>query len=222
MALKWEFKLFICFLVVSLLLTNFSLLVLLRSYLKSISKTQKTGKWSDKSLNIMPEFKLQLLLVKMLSINDTVLKVIRVGQWTVGDRLLQYKMSINEEAFGLLSTCNKSILKSPQNISLDLALQSYIIRSICKFCKLSVTNCICNTTNIIYKLTCICGDEYVGETSKEVQIRAKQHLKALINKKPELSSFAEHYISKHNLLSNSLVNDTSPFTLSILYKCNSY
>ena len=47
-----------------------------------------------------------------------------------------------------------------------------IIGPICKFCKLAVTNCVCNTTNIIYKLTCICGDEYVGETSKEAQIRA--------------------------------------------------
>ena len=43
-----------------------------------------------------------------------------------------------------------------------------------------------------------------------------------MDEKPELSSFATHYISKHNLLSNSLINDTSPFTLSILYKCNSY
>ena len=85
-----------------------------------------------------------------------------------------------------------------------------------------MTNCVCNTTNIIYKLTCICGDEYVGETSKEAQIRANQHLKALMDKKPELSSFAEHYITKHNLLSDSLINDTNPFTLSILYKCNSY
>ena len=97
-----------------------------------------------------------------------------------------------------------------------------IIRPICKFCKLSVTNCVCNTTNIIYKLTYICVDEYVGETSKEAQIRANQHLKTLMDKKVELPSFAEHDISKHNLLSNSLINDTSPFTLSILYKCNSY
>ena len=92
----------------------------------------------------------------------------------------------------------------------------------CKFCKLAKTNCICNITNIISKLTCICGDEYVGETSKEAQIRANQHLKALMDKKPELSSFAEHYITKHNLLSNSLINNTNLFTLSILYKCNSY
>ena len=44
----------------------------------------------------------------------------------------------------------------------------------------------------------------------------------IIDKKPELSSFAEHYITKHNLLSNSLINNTNPFTLSILYKYNSY
>ena len=43
-----------------------------------------------------------------------------------------------------------------------------------------------------------------------------------MDKKPELSNFAENYISMHNLLSNSLINDTSLFTLSILYKCNSY
>ena len=43
-----------------------------------------------------------------------------------------------------------------------------------------------------------------------------------MDKKPELSSFAEHYIFKHKQLSNSLINDTSPFTLLILYKCNSY
>ena len=85
-----------------------------------------------------------------------------------------------------------------------------------------MTNCLCNTTNIIYKLTYICGDEYVRETSKEARIRANQHLKALMDKKPELSSFAEHYISKYNLLSNSLINYTDPFTLSILYKCNFY
>ena len=54
----------------------------------------------------------------------------------------------------------------------------------CKFCKLAVTNCVCNRNNIIYKLTCVCGDEYVGETNKEAQIRANQHLKALMNKKP--------------------------------------
>ena len=81
---------------------------------------------------------------------------------------------------------------------------------------------VCNITNIINKLTCVYGDEYVGETSEEAQIRANQHLKALMDKKPKLSSFAEHYITKHNLLSNSLINDTNPFTLSILYKCNSY
>ena len=91
-----------------------------------------------------------------------------------------------------------------------------IIGPICKFCKLAVTNCICNTTNIIYKLTCICGDEYVGETSKEAQIRANQHLKALMDKKPELSSFAEHYISKHNLLSK-----VSLMTLVLLF-CQFY
>ena len=85
-----------------------------------------------------------------------------------------------------------------------------------------MTNCVCNTTNVIYKLTCICSDEYVGETSKEAQIRANQHLKALMDKKPELSSFAKHYVSKHNLLSNSFINDTSPFTWSMLYKFNSY
>ena len=97
-----------------------------------------------------------------------------------------------------------------------------IIRPICKFCELSVTNCVYNTSHIMYKLTCLCGDECIGETSKDAQIRANQHLKALMGKKPELSSFAEHYISKHNLLSNSLTNDTSPFTLSILHKFNFY
>ena len=61
-----------------------------------------------------------------------------------------------------------------------------MIRPICKFCKLSVTSCVYSTTNIIYKLTCICGDEYLGETSKDAHICANQHLKALMDKQPEL------------------------------------
>ena len=52
--------------------------------------------------------------------------------------------------------------------------------------KLAVNNCVCNTTKIIYKLTYICGDEYVEEISKEAQIQANQHLKVLMDKKPEL------------------------------------
>ena len=32
-----------------------------------------------------------------------------------------------------------------------------------QFCKLSSSNCICNTTNIIGKLTCICGDDYIRD-----------------------------------------------------------
>ena len=119
-------------------------------------------------------------------------------------------------------TIGKMLFKSKLLDITQTSTDNSIIRPICKFCKLAVTNCVCNTTNIIYKLTCICGDEYVGETSKEAQIRANQHLKALMDKKPELSSFAKHYITKHNLLSNSLINDTNPFTLPILYKCNSY
>ena len=75
---------------------------------------------------------------------------------------------------------------------------------------------------IIYKLTCICGDECIGETSKEAHIRAKQHLKALIDKKPKLSSFAEHFLFKHSLLGNSQIYDISPFSITVFYKCNFY
>ena len=107
-------------------------------------------------------------------------------------------------------TVGKMLFKSKLLDTTQTSTENSIIRPICKFCKLSVTNCMCNTTNIIYKLICICGDEYVRETSKEAQIRANQHLKALMDNKPNLSSFAEHYISKHNLLSNSFINDSSP------------
>ena len=113
-------------------------------------------------------------------------------------------------------TIGKMLFKSKLLDTTQTSTDNSIIRPKCKFCKLAVTNCVCNTTKIIYKLTRICGDEYVGETSKKAQIRANQHLKALMDKKPELSSFVEHYITKHNLFSNSLINDTSPFTLSIL------
>ena len=74
-----------------------------------------------------------------------------------------------------------------------------------------------STTNVIYNLTCICRYKNAGETSKKAHTQAKQHLKALTDKKPKLSNFAENFISKH-----SQIKDTSPYTLLVLYKCNSY
>ena len=50
-------------------------------------------------------------------------------------------------------TIGKMLFKSKLLDSTQTSTDNSINRPICKFCKLAVTNCVCNTTNIIYTLT---------------------------------------------------------------------
>ena len=51
---------------------------------------------------------------------------------------------------------------------------------------------------VIYKINCACGDTYIGETGRTLEIRVKEHKRACVKADFEKSAVAEHaWLSGH-------------------------
>ena len=87
-------------------------------------------------------------------------------------------------------------------------------RQHCHACHAGLQN-KCHIKNVVYQLECsLCGDKYVGETSRPVRLRYNEHLRDGINKKVG-TPLGEHFIAKHN---NQAPTDTT-LTACIVRKC---
>jgi hypothetical protein len=83
-------------------------------------------------------------------------------------------------------------------------------------------NCSCDCTGIVYKITCLLCDNasYIGETSKSLRKRVKEHWLAACKNKLGLSSVADHFLTCHS--TTTLTVDKPLFTTTMLAKGRDY
>ena len=66
---------------------------------------------------------------------------------------------------------------------------------------------------VVYRVLCgSCDMSYVGETGRTLQLRIKEHRRALTNGDPCMSTLAEHAINHHNNIAweDAIVVDADP------------
>jgi len=65
-------------------------------------------------------------------------------------------------------------------------------KSVCHEKACPFKNSLCKRKNVVYELTCtICHHKYVGETKRELHHRLREHRKAIVEGKLNISAMAE-------------------------------
>ena len=82
----------------------------------------------------------------------------------------------------------------------------------CSVCPHTVKNNICKVRECVYEIKCVeCGEIYIGETSRSLHERFKEHL-FKYEKRDKESVFRKHAIEKHQSVHHDL-------TIRILSRC---